>query len=150
MAVSDTDDGLVVTQEGTCARAKRGRLNFLFRERSADTVRAEYRESAARVRSRFYPRLRLCADMISDAEFGGLTQEIALHWMYFYIINKLPVDVSDTDLGHPQTTDLIWSFLRRKYGDESPQVAVIASALTGMTRNQFDQWLVGWKRFLER
>jgi hypothetical protein len=70
--------------------------------------------------------------------------------MYFYIINKLPVDVSDTDLGHPQTTDLIWSFLRRKYGDESPQVAVIASALTGMTRNQFDQWLVGWKRFLER
>lgn len=150
MVVSDTDDGLLVTQEGTSARARRGRLNFLFRERSTDVLLGEYRESIARVRSRFHPRSRMCSNEISDEEFANFTQEIALHWMYFYIINRLPVNVTDADLNHPQTKDIIWSFLRRKYGEESKQVPVLASALTGMTRDQFDQWLIGWKRFLER
>jgi hypothetical protein len=56
MALFDIEDGLIATQEGTSARARCGRLNFLFRERFTDAVLREYRESVGRVRSRFSPR----------------------------------------------------------------------------------------------
>jgi hypothetical protein len=151
MPLFDTDDGLIVTQEGASARARCGRLNFLFRDHSTDAVLAEYRESVGRVRARLSPRRqRLSAEEMTDEEFADVTQEIALHWMYFYIINRMPVDVTDADIEHPQSKHIIWSFLCRKYGDESPDVPRLASALSGMSQTAFGEWLEGWKRYLDR
>lgn len=151
MSLFDTDDGLLLTEEGTSVRARCGRLNFLFRDRSTDAVLGEYRESVGRVRRRFRPRrARLSPAEMTDEEFADLTQEIALHWMYFYIVNRMPVDVTDADMDHPQSRHIIWSFVCRKYGDKSPDVPRLASALTGMSQTAFEQWLEGWKRYLDR
>jgi hypothetical protein len=150
MALFDTDDGLIVTQEGSSARARCGRLNFLFRDRTVDAVLREYEESVERVRLRFGPRQELCAGRISNEELEDLSMEIALHWMYFYIVNRFRVAVSDSDLAHPQTNDIVWRFLRRKYGDNSPEVGELAPVLLDMTQQEFERWLVGWKRFWDR
>jgi hypothetical protein len=151
MTPFETDDGLIVTQEGTAVRAQRGRLNYVFRDRSTDTVAKEYRESVARVRSRFGPRRsRLSAGEMTDEEFADLTQEIALHWMRFYIVNGMRVDVTGADMDHPQSKHIIWSFFCRKCGDQSPDVSRLASALSGMSQRAFEQWLEGWKRYLDK
>jgi hypothetical protein len=150
MALFDTDDGLIVTQEESSARARCGRLNFLFRNRTVDAVLREYQQSVATVRSRFGPRQQSSAGRISDGEFEDLTMEIALHWMYYYIINGFRVEVTESDLAHPQTTDIVWRFLCRKHGDDSPTVGEVAPILTSMTPEQFERWLVGWKNYLDR
>lgn len=134
MALLNTDDGLIVTQEGSCARARCGRLNFLFRDRSTGAVLKEYRESVSRVRSRLRPRCEgIPSGEITPGEFADLTQEIALPWMYFYVVNRMAVDVKDADIDHPQTKHIIWSFLCRKYGETSPELLRIASELAAMT-----------------
>jgi hypothetical protein len=151
MPLFDTDDGLTVTQEGTCARVRSVRLNYVFRDRSTDAVLAEYRTSVGRVRSRFRRRRdRVSANEITDEEFADLTQEIALHWMHFYIVNGMPVDVTDADMEHPQSKHIIWKFFGRKCGDESPEVPRLASALTGMSQKAFEEWLRGWKQYLDK
>lgn len=151
MPLFDTDDGLIVTQEGSSARARCGRLNFLFRDRSTDAVIREYRESVDRVRSRFSARrARLFSGEMTDEEFTDLTQEIALYWMYFYIVNRMPVDVTAADMDHPQSKHIIWSFFCRKHGDDSPEVLRPASVLSGMSQSDFEQWLKRWKQHLDR
>lgn len=151
MALFDTNDGLIVTQEGSSARARCGSLNFLFRDRFTDVVVREYRESVTRVRSRFSPRRStLTSAEMTDEEFADVTREIALHWMYFYIINRMPVDVTNADMDHPQSKHIIWSFFCRKCGDDSPDVPRLASTLSDMSQSAFEKWLVGWQRYLDR
>ena len=104
MPLFDTEDGLILTQEGTSARARCGRLNFLFRDRSIEAVLREYQESVGRVRSRLSPRRSpLSFEEVTEQEYTDLTQEMALHWMYFYIINRMAVDVTNADMDHPQS-----------------------------------------------
>ena len=151
MPLLGTNDGLILTQEGTCVRARCGRLDFLFRDCSTGAVLDEYRESVTRVRSRFRPRRnRLHSETMTDDEFAGLTQEIALHWMYFHNVNQMPVDVTEADMDHAQSTHIVWSFLCRKHGEASPDVLRNAAAMTGMSQTAFEQWLEGWKRYLDK
>jgi hypothetical protein len=87
---------------------------------------------------------------MTDEEFADLTREIALHWMRFYIVNGMRVDVTGADMNDPQCKHIIWSFFCRKCGDESPDVSRRASTLTDMSQRAFEQWLEGWKRYLDK
>lgn len=41
----DTDDGLVLTEEGSSCRARGGALNYLFRNSTEERVRTDYLRS---------------------------------------------------------------------------------------------------------
>jgi hypothetical protein len=114
--MNDTLDGLILTQEGNCVRARSGRKNFLFRNRTPKAVRAEYEECFNKVRDVFRPRTESTLCLVSTEELDDLTQDVALYWMYFYIINRLRVKVTDDNLAHPETNGIVWHYVRRKYG----------------------------------
>lgn len=147
----ETYDGLIITEEGTSTRAHRGRLNFLFCDRTIDAVIREYRESVDLVRSRMSARRELLTPAeMTDEEFGELTQELALHAMYSYVAHQKKVEITDADIDHPQSIHRIWTFFLRKHGKKSPAVSRPASVLSGMSEAEFEQWLVGWKRYLDK
>lgn len=103
MPLFNTDDGLTVTQEGKNVRATAGPLNYLFVDSDKDNIVSTYRKFVAMARDYFGPRWRSVRGAnISAEDFNDLTQEVTLHWMYFYVINRLPVEIANTDWGHGQ------------------------------------------------
>jgi hypothetical protein len=149
MALFESSDGLIVTQEGSRVRALCGENNVLFRNRTPEVFLREYDDSVGRVRMTFQPR-RSSDEWLTDEEFQRLTQKIALRWMYYYIVNGLELNLTQADMEHPQTKDIVWSFFCRKYGADSAKIPLAASKMLGITSKEFDSWLVGWKMFLNK
>lgn len=45
--------------------------------------------------------------LFSEEELSYIKQQIILHWMYFYSVNKMEIDIKKSDLNHGQTWDEI-------------------------------------------
>lgn len=151
MPNSHTYDGLTLTKEGAHLRVENDELNYLFVNRSRSAFLREYRESVDRVRSRLGARRALLSpEEMTDKEFADVTQELTLRAMFFYVVNRMEVDVTEADSDHTQSTHVIWTFFCRKYGERSPDIPRLTSTLSGMSETEFEQWLVGWRRYLEK
>jgi hypothetical protein len=151
MPLFATDDGLTVTQEGKNVRATSGPLNYLFVGSDKAAILSMYRSSVAMARDYFGPRWRSVrgANITAD-DFNDLTQEVTLHWMYFYVINRLPVQISNTDWGHPQTHRIVQKIVERRFTGGSEEATVLCAHLTGLSRDGFLKWREGDERFLNR
>ncbi|NNG01121.1 MAG: hypothetical protein HKM93_17150 [Desulfobacteraceae bacterium] len=150
MPFLENDDNLTITQEGSSSRARVGGKNYLFRDREPDQVRIEYKESIDFVRRFFRDKWVLASDDLEESEFIDLTLEIALHHMYFYIVNGLKVEVTREDLAHPQTKNIVWNFTRRKYGKDALKIRRVASKLLDLSVADFDRWLKRWMVYLDK
>jgi hypothetical protein len=151
MPVFDTDDGLSIRQEGRNSRATSGRLNFLFVESDRDAVLATYTRFVARARDYFARRWRSFRGPNIDADdFTDLTQEATLHWMYFYIINRMPVQITETDWEHPQTRRIIQAIVERRFSPGSHEAIVLCAHLMGLSRDGYLRWREGDELFLDR
>ena len=151
MPVFDTADGLGVRQEGRNARATSGRLNYLFVESDRDAVIATYRRFVARARDYFARRWKsFCGPNVDPDDFSDLTKEATLHWMYFYIINRKPVQITDADWEHPQTRRIIQSVVERRFPPGSHEATVLCAHLMGLSRDGYLKWREGNELFLNR
>jgi hypothetical protein len=155
--MNDTLDGLILTQEGNCVRARSARKNFLFRNRTPKAIRAEYEECINKVRDAFRPRAESTLGLVSKEELDDLTQDIALYWMYFYIINRLRVKITDDNLAHQETKSHVWNYARRKYGysisdyaEGDVRIRKFCALLLSIPEGEFDKWLTAWKRYLDK
>jgi hypothetical protein len=151
MHVFDTDDGLIVRQEGRNSRATSDRLNFLFVESDRDTVLATYTRFVAQARDYFARRWQSFRGPNIDAgDFTDLTQEVTLHWMYFYIINRMPVQITETDWEHPQTRRIIQVIVLRRFSPGSNEATALCARLMGLSRDDYLRWREGEELFLNR
>jgi len=150
MPLFDTDDGLLLTEEGSSCRAKVGVLNYLFRNSTEERVRKDYLRSRDFVCSRIGPRWS--ALNANDQAIGGLedlVQEIALHWMYYYIVNGFHVAVSDSDIAHPQTRRIIRKHVERLFGGLTGGAILAGGVLFGVSADDFKKGIEGDDRFAE-
>ena len=151
MPLFDTDDGLTVTQEGRNVRATTGRLNYLFGDSERETVISLYTRFVAQARDQLGRRWRsIDGPNIDAAEFSDLTQEATLHWMYFYVINRLPVNITDADWSHPQTHRIVQAIVERRFASGSEAATALCAQLTGLSRDGFLKWKEGDELFLNR
>lgn len=151
MPLFDTDDGLTVVQEGRNARATAGPLNYLFRDSDRAAVIATYTKYIAQARAFFGRRWRSVSGVnIDDTEFGDLTQQATLHWMYYYIVNGLPVWITESDWEHPQTHRIVRAIVTRRFPVSSEQGIMLCAHLTGLSRDGFLKWQIGDELFSNR
>jgi hypothetical protein len=150
MPLFATDDGLILTGEGSLCRARAGSLNYLFRNSSEERVRTDYLRSRDFVRSRIGPRWNaLKTDGQTPGGLEELVQEVTLHWMYYYIVNGLEVAVSDSDVAHPQTRRIIRKHVERLYGGLTDRAVGAGGVLFGVTAEDFKKGIEGDDRFAE-
>lgn len=148
MPIFATDDGLILTQEGSSCRARAGSLNYLFRNSTEDRVRTDYVRSREFVHSRISPRWHALSgsEQISDG-LEDLVQEIALHWMYYYIVNSFSVAVSDADVAHPQTRRIVRKHMEGAFGGLTDRAIVAGGVLFGVSSEDFKKGIEGDDRF---
>ena len=151
MSLFDTNDGLILTEEGNNTRAIAGSNNCLFGNRDRKSVLADYLKMAQFVRSYFDGAIeRINSTSFGKQEFEDLTQTIVLHNMYFYIVNQMDVKLDAEDLKHPQTYDRVWWYFTAKYGEDTPEMVVSSSRFLDISPDDFRSWIEGRKRFNER
>ena len=149
MTAFSTGDGVTVSQEGPHARARAGRLDFLFLDSEAAAVAETYRAMSARAKERFLPRWSSHQGPNIDAVgFGEMIQEITLDWLYFYIANRLAPEVTDRDWDHPRSRRVIKSVVETTLLPGSDAAIHLCAQLMGISREDYLSWADGeeWLR----
>jgi hypothetical protein len=149
MTTLSTDDSLTVSQEGPHARARAGKLDFLFPDSDAAAIAEAYRSTSAQAHALFFPRWNSHqGPNIDAASFGAMIQEAALNWMYFYIANRLPLEVAGRDWEHPQTRRVIKAMVERSFPPGSEAATNLCAQLMGISRDDYLDWAEGeeWLR----
>jgi hypothetical protein len=73
-----------------------------------------------------------------------------LHWMYFYIINQMPVQITNADWEHPQTRRIIQTVAERRFPAGSHEATALCAHLMGLSRDGYLRWREGDELFLNR
>jgi hypothetical protein len=77
----------------------------------------------------------------SPEEQHRVRRKVALHWMYFYALNDLPVLVKHGDLSHPQTYSIIRRIAGQRFGYDTPQAIAVTAGAVGMSVADFRGWM---------
>ena len=150
MTLFATDDGLILVPEGSSCRARVGALDYLFRESTEESVRTHYLTGRKFVQSHFAPRYKLVNDdNFNNDAIADLIQEIPLHWMYYYIVNRLRVNLTQSDLVHPQTRRIIRKHLERRFGSLSNSAIKAGAILFGESTSEYQKGSEEDDRFAE-
>ena len=151
MPIFDTDDGVIVQQEGQNTRAMSGSLNFLFVNSERNKVIATYKYFVSSARNYFKPRWQsFRGSNLALEDFNEFTKEATLWWMYFYIINRLPVEIKEKDWEHPQTKSIILKAVQRNFQKDSCEASQLCAHLMGLSENEYVNWRKGWELCINR
>ncbi|HLC05427.1 MAG TPA: hypothetical protein VJK02_20515 [Anaerolineales bacterium] len=136
-----TADGLTVHQEGPNARVTAGRLNFLFGDSDRDEITRSYTKLVTQARDYLAPRWQTYSGPNIDAhDFQEITQEVTLHWMYFYLGNHQTARIEPEDWDQPQTRRIIQAAVERRFRSGSEQAIRLCAHLMGISQDEYLQW----------
>ncbi|MCE9554733.1 MAG: hypothetical protein K8T91_15360, partial [Planctomycetes bacterium] len=111
--------------------------SYLFNCNNADELLRYYCECYQKVQLNFSPLDSRGKERgFGVNEQAAIRQTIALHWMYFYLVNSLPVELTADDLAHPDTWQFVIIASESKYGRGTPQAIRIAAHVLGTTALQ--------------
>jgi hypothetical protein len=151
MPLFDTDDGLIVRQEGTCARATSGDLNFLFGNSTPDSIVRTYTQFVAEARDHFGNRWRSFKGPNIDADdFRYLTQKATLRSMYFYIVNRMPIKITEADWDHPFTREIVQNIVESRFPRGSKEAISLCAHLMALSPQDYLNWQQGHEFFINR
>jgi hypothetical protein len=138
---SDPLPFLKVLREGSATRITAGRLNVLFPASDPSEIRDAYHRLLLETERRFTPRWKDFAGVsIADAAFFEIVQEITLHWMYFYVLHQLPLQIHEADWDHPQTRRILQAGVRRSLPGDAGTQARLSAHLMGLSVAEFLSW----------
>lgn len=87
--------------------------------------------------------------LFEESELILIKQKIILHWMYFYIVNKMKVKINASDLKHPQTWNIVRNISEEKFG-KSKISDIIAANTIGIDIEEYNAWKNGQELFENR
>ncbi|HEV8484189.1 MAG TPA: hypothetical protein VGV87_11650 [Blastocatellia bacterium] len=138
------DDTLEIklVKEGRRLKVILGERSVLFSDVNPEQFLLDYRESLSAIRLNFEPTI-INGDQVefTPMEVKELRQEIALHWMRFYICTHQPVHITQNDLAHPQTSTIVMRKAGEKYGVTSERAVVLAAHTVGVSVSDFERWM---------
>ncbi len=144
------EDELTLTREGSSTRGRTANNDCLFRNRTPEEVRVEYAKAIRIVRDHFRKGWARAHELLAEDEFVRVTQDIALHHMYFYVVNDLDVRITKEDLDGSQTRDIVWRFSSEKFRKTPNVVSAVAASVLSVSTVEFQRWLEGWMRYLNK
>jgi len=147
---SHPQNSLTVRQEGDGVRATTTRLNFLFPRSEAHAILDTYNRLISQAEGHFAPRWRSHPGVnIGPAGFHDIIQEVTLHWMYFRVINHLPIRIDQSDWDHPQTRRIIRAGVKRDPSLGSDADTPLCAHLMGLSRAEYLDWCEADDAFLD-
>ena len=151
MPLFDTDDGLVVTQEGRDARARMADQSFVFNGCDKARIVAIYKDAVADARKVFEPRwAAVRGPNLHATELANLLQEVTLHWMQLYLGNRLPAQMTAADWAHPRTLRLIEKHVGRSWPPGSKEAIALCAALADLSPESWSKWKAADERALNQ
>jgi hypothetical protein len=141
----------MASQEGNNVRVLAGDGNYLFVSSKRTNILKTYATFAAQARKYFKPRWQGTAREHLDAEgFLEFTREATLHHMYFYVVNRMQVTITDSDWEHPSTWRIIQDTVEKRLAPKSARAAALCAQLMGITIAEYHNWLIGEARYLDK
>jgi hypothetical protein len=136
--VSDADQP-TVTLEGGRVRVDVDGKSYLLQLPNEVAFRKAYALALATVSAHFTPERTRSAGL-QDDHAGRMNREIAMHWLYQYIVNRAPIQLTAADLAHSATRRILYASALAQAGERA-RAASIAAQLAGMNAEPFDRWL---------
>jgi hypothetical protein len=151
MPLFDTHDGLIVRQEGTSTRATSGNLNFLFANSTPDSIIKVYADNVASATELFGKRWRsFNGPNIDEDDFRYLTQKTTLRSMYFYIVNRMPVKITEADWNHPAAREIVQEVVERRFPRCTKEATSLCAHLMALSEKEYLGWQKGHELFINR
>jgi hypothetical protein len=142
-------DELTLRQEGRHVRITTERLNFLFLESEVDVVSATYERFVAQARAHFAARAQSPDEPgVPEELLREILRESTLSWMYFYILNRMPVRITAADWDHPQTRRIIQKVVELTLEPGSVDASVMCARLMGLSADAYREWRADNESFL--
>jgi len=145
------DSAMTFTQEGPNVRVIAGRLNFLFTQSEHAVISAAYARHVVQGRAHFAQRLG--GDVLEPALAAlveAVAREATLHWMYFYVVNRLAIEITAADWEHPQTRRIICRSVEEKVKPCSAEAAALSARLMGLSVADYQRWRRADEEYVER
>jgi hypothetical protein len=150
MPLSETNDGLTIHQEGS-TRAKSGNLNFLFRDSTPETIIKTYTQFVAAAREIYGARWHsFKGPNIYEDDFLYLTQKATLRSMYFYIVNRMPVNITEVDWDHPAAREIVQEVVERRFSRGTKEATSLCAHLMALSEKEYLGWQKGHELFINR
>jgi hypothetical protein len=151
MPLFDTNDGLTTHQEGSSTRVKSGNLNFLFRDSTPETIIKTYTHYVAAAREIFGRRWRsFKGPNMNEDDFLYLTQKATLCSMYFYIVNRMPVNITEADWNHPAAREIVQEVVERRFSRGTKEATSLCAHLMALSEKEYLGWQKGHELFINR
>lgn len=151
MPIFEINDGLTVLQEGSSTRARSGNLNFLFRDSTPETIIKTYTQFVEEAREIFGKRWNsFKGPNIDKDDFHYLTQKATLRSMYFYIVNRMLVKITEADWNHPAAREIVQEVVERRFPPGTKEATSLCAHLMAISEKEYLGWQKGHELFINR
>lgn len=147
----DTQTLFHITVEGDHLRVQNQHVNVLYRHLTSAAFDKSYNKFLRYLNLDFEP-LVVCktAYGLTELEQAQLVAQIITHWIYFYTINNLPIQVTRADFVHPQTLDYVMRMLDKKFGRNSRIAFALGAKILRRDLADYRANIIARRRELER
>lgn len=124
---------------------------YPFKYETAAEFLALYKKAARGVHFDFAPaEWNGQSIQLSPVEQSRLLRRVTLHWMYFFHMNKQPIQITPGELAHPYTYDIVRQIVGEHFGHGSPAAMALAGKITGMSADEFAGWARRYDDLMDR
>lgn len=151
MAASTKIGGLSVRREGQHTRVSSERINVLFIESEPDFIIGAYSKFVDSARGHFRPLWASYRGAnIDEADLDELTQRAALDSLYFFVVNKVPLQIFDREWQSAQTRRIVRACVERRFREGSAEATDLCAHLMGFSPEEYLCWREGDDRYRHR
>lgn len=139
--IADESLGIRIASEGKYVRVTIADRTLRFSNTNPEQFLCDYRACLSAIKLNFEPAVQESNIlMFSDLEREELMSDVALHWMRFHLTVGNSVQISPSDLSHPQTWDIVLTKAEEKYGKQSAEAMALAAHTLSLTVERLATW----------
>ena len=86
---------------------------------------------------------------LSEKEKKIITENIIAHWIFFYTVNNIEIQILHSDFVHPQTVWEVYSMLQKKYRKETDEILTFGAKILRMDLEEYKSSVRSTKMYIE-
>jgi hypothetical protein len=147
----DTSTIFKIRNEGPRLRVKNENVNCLFSNLTIESFDKIYNDFVQHLNLNFLPvKVDETVYELTEGEQNYLQQGIITHWIYFYTINNMKVEVSHDDFFHPSMIDYVLRVADKKFGIDTKASLIIGASLLRRDFEQYCESVSSRRRYYDR
>lgn len=147
----NTESIFEIVAEGENLRVKNDHVNCLFKHLTFEEFDAIYNKFHKSLHLDFSPiNVGNKSYSLSEKEQHYLIQNIITHWIYFYSINGLKIEVKKSDFEHPYMIDQLLFILDKKYGVDTNESLKLGARILRQKEDSYKLKVHGRRKYYEK